>query len=93
MVAGELVFAVGHKGGLVRAHGADEVHQVLGGVAFDVVLALRPCLHEFCQLVYVVRANVALVGAGVYGNAVCASLQAQSGGACNAGYAYVACVA
>jgi hypothetical protein len=64
MVAGELVFAVGHEGGLVRAHAADEVHQVLRWVAFDVVLALGPGLQQFGELVHVVGPDVALIGPG-----------------------------
>jgi hypothetical protein len=44
VVGRELAFAVGHEGGLVGLHRSDEVHQVVEGVALDVVLGLRPVL-------------------------------------------------
>jgi hypothetical protein len=93
VVAGELAFAVGHEGGLVRLDHADEVHQVVEGVAFDVVFGLRPFAQQRGQLVHVVRADVAFVGPRVHGDAVGAGLQAQRGGAHDAGDAQVARVA
>jgi hypothetical protein len=55
----------------------DEVHQVLRGVAFDVVFAVGPGLQQLGQLEHVVRADVALIGPGVHGDALRTGLQAQ----------------
>ena len=46
MVAGELAFAVGHKGHLMGAHLAHKVHQVVKRVAFNVELAVGPCFEQ-----------------------------------------------
>ena len=93
MVAGELAFAVGHEGHLVRTHGAHMRHQIMEGIALDVELAVGPGLHEGVQLGHVARADVALVRAGVDGDAVRARLQAQLGSARDAGNAQVARIA
>ena len=61
-----------HWCGLQRAH---EVHQVVERVALDVELGLRPSLHQRGELVHVVRADVALVGPRVHGDAVRAGLE------------------
>ena len=42
VVGGALLHAVGHKSGLVRAHRAHDVHQIVQGVAFDIEFALGP---------------------------------------------------
>jgi hypothetical protein len=93
MVGGELALAVGHEGHLMRPHGAHEVHQVVEGVALDVVLGLRPVLQQRGEVVHVVRADVALVGPRVHGDAVGAGLQASVARAHDARDAQVARVA
>jgi hypothetical protein len=70
MVAGELAFAVGHKGHLMWAHLAHKVHQVVKRITFDVELAIRPGLHHRNQLLHVLRANVAFVGSWMHGDAL-----------------------
>ena len=93
MVAGELVFAVGHKGGLVGAHLADEVHQVLRGVALDVVFPIGPVFHELGQVVHIAGTDMAFVGARVHRDAIGTGLQAQPGRAQHAGDTQMARVA
>jgi hypothetical protein len=92
MVRRELAFAVGHEGHLLRPL-AHEGHQVVEGVALDVVLGLRPVFHQRGKVVHVVRADVAFVGPRVHGDAVGASLQRQRGDVHDAGNAQVARVA
>ena len=70
MVAGELVFAVRHKSGLVRTHIANELHQVLRGVTFDVELGLRPGLEQHCQFIHIAGTDMAFIRAGVDGDAL-----------------------
>ena len=74
-------------------HIADEAHQVLEGVAFDVVVGLRPLLHQRGKFVYVLGADVTLVGPRVHRDAVRSSLQAQRGRFHDAGDAQVPRVA
>ena len=93
MVAGGLAFAVGHKGALVRPHGTHEVHQVLGGVALDVELAVGPGLHECGEVGDVMGADMALVGPGVDGDAGGTGLQADFRRAGDAGVAQITPVA
>ena len=93
MVAGELVFTVGHKGRLVRPHSSDEGHEVLRGVALDVVFTPRPLLHECGQIMHVVRTDMALIGPRMHGDAIGPSLQTQGGGTHHTGYADMARVA
>ena len=93
MVAGGLVFAVGHKGALLRLELAHKTHQVLERVAFDVVFTPRPGLQQRGQVRHVVCPDVAFVGARVYGDARCTGLQADLGSAGDAGVAEVAPVA
>ena len=68
VVAGELAFAVGHKCHLMRAHLAHKVHQVMKRVAFNIELAIRPCLEQGREVVHIARANVALIRAWVHGD-------------------------
>jgi hypothetical protein len=93
VVAGELAFAVGHEGRLLRPHCADEAHQVVERVALDVVFGGRPVLHQRGQLVYVLAPDVAFVGARVHGDAVGTRLQAQRRGLDDARNAQVARIA
>ena len=93
MVAGELVFAVGHQGALLRPQLAHQVHEVVKGVALDVELALWPLPHQASNVMRVLGADVALIGPGVDGDAMCARLQAQLGRAQRAGQGQVAAVA
>ena len=93
MVAGELVFAVGHEGHLMRPQVAHEAHQVVERVSLDVVLGLRPVLQQRGDLVHVVGTDVALVGPRMHGDARRPGLQAQRSGPGHAGYAQVARVA
>ena len=93
VVAGELAFAVWHKGDLVRAHRTHMRHQVVEGVALDVEFAVRPGLHQRGQLGHVAGADVALVRARVDGDALRASLQAQLGCARHTGDAQMARIA
>ena len=92
MVAGELPLAVGHKSHLVHRQFARHqvthaVHQVVQWVAFDIEFPSGPVLHECGQLQHVAGADVALIGPGVYGDAVSTRLQAQLRGARHAGNA------
>ena len=98
VVAGELALCIGHKGHLVHRQpaGADighHLHQVVKGVALDVVLAPRPLLQQGRQLRHISGANVALIGPRVHRDAMGAGLQAQGGSAGHAGNAEVAGVA
>ena len=93
MVAGGLVFAVGHKGALLRLELAHKTHQVLKRVAFNVVLAPRPGLQQRGQVGHVVCPDMPLVGTRVYGDTRCTGLQADLGSAGDAGVAEVAPVA
>ena len=70
VVAGELVFAVGHEGHLVRPNLAHEVHQVLERVALDVVLGFGPLFHQRRQRVHVRGADMPRVGPRVHGDAL-----------------------
>ena len=81
VVAGELVFGIGHEGGLLRARGFDVGHEVLQRVAFDVEFTPRPLAQQGGKLAHVMSADVAAVGPGVDGDAVRARLQAKQGGA------------
>jgi hypothetical protein len=94
MVAGELVFAVGHKGDLPGAARklADEVHQVLRGLPS--MLYSRPARPSSAPPARARRGtDVALVGARMHRDALRARLQAQLGRARDAGNAQVARVA
>ena len=93
VVAGELVLAVGHQGALLWPQLAHQVHEVVKGVALDVELALRPLPHQARDVLRVLRADVALVGPRVDGDALGARLQAQLGRAQRAGQGQVAAVA
>jgi hypothetical protein len=93
VVAGELVFAVGHQGALLRPELAHQVHEVVKGVALDVELALWPLPHQARNVMRVLGADVALIGPGVDGDALGASLQAQLGRAQRVGQGQVAAVA
>ena len=93
MVAGELVFAVGHEGGLVWPGITDETHQVLCRVALDVEFALGPVAHQCRQIRHVTGADMALIRTGMDGDAVGPRLQAQRGCARDTGNAQMACVA
>src|SRR5450830_676331 len=64
MVTGELAFAVGHKGGLVRAKLAHKVHQVVEWIALDVELCLWPLLEQGGQVAHITGTDVALIRAG-----------------------------
>ena len=93
VVAGELAFAVGHKGHLLGAHAAHKTHEVVEGVALDVVLAPGPGFEQLGQLGHVGGADVAFIGPGVHGDAVGTGLQTLGGGARQAGNAEVPGVA
>jgi len=56
------------------AHLAHKVHQVVKRVAFDVELAVGPRFEQSCQIVHIASADVALVRAGVHGDARSARL-------------------
>ena len=93
-----LLDAVGHERHLVHRQAlarqlAHEAHQVVEGVALDVVFGLRPLLHQIGQLIDIVRADVALIGARVHGDAVRAGLQRQRRSTQHAGNAQLARVA
>jgi len=90
VVAGELVHRVGHEGGLVRAHRAHQLHQVVKGVALDVELGLGPLLHQSGQLAHVRGPNVTLIRPGVDGDALTARLQAALRGTHHTGNVQVA---
>ena len=98
VVAGELVLAVRHKGALVQRQAPGrqvphKIHQVLGRVAFDVELAVRPILHQGGDFIHVVSADVPLIRPRVDGDALRAGLQAQLGRTQHARDAQVAGVA
>ncbi len=94
MVGGELVLAVGHEGDLMRAHLAHKVHEVLGGIALDVVLGLGPVLaQQGSQLMHILRADVAAIGPRVHGDALGTGEQAELGRLCHAGNAQMPGVA
>jgi hypothetical protein len=80
MVRRGLARVVGHEGALVRPHLAHEVHQVVERVAFDVVFGLRPLLEQVGQVVHVVFADVACVGARMHRDAVRAGFEGQRRG-------------
>jgi hypothetical protein len=79
VVAGELAFAVGHEGRLVRLHSTDEGHQVVEGVALDVVLSAGKGLEHRRQVEHVLKADVPPVGTGMHRDALGAGLKAQRG--------------
>ena len=90
VVAGELVFGVGHKRALVQRQApggqvAHEMHQVLQRIAFNIELALRPVFHQRRQFIDIVGADMALVGPGMHRDALRTGLQAQLGSAQHAG--------
>ena len=93
VVAGELAFAVGHKGRLLRAQVAHKVHQVVQRVALDVELASRPVLEQRGQFMHVTGTDVALVRPRMHGDALSPRLQTQPGRARHAGNAQVPGVA
>jgi len=64
-----------HEGALLRAEGAagqlaQQLHQVVEWIAFDVELGLRPALQQRGEFVHVVPADVALVGPRMHGDAL-----------------------
>ena len=98
MVAGELALRVGHKGYLVHrqttlAQVAHTAHEVVEGVPFHVVFAVRPSLQQLGQIQHVLRTNMARIGPRVHRNTRRTGLQAQRGRARDAGDAQVAGVA
>jgi hypothetical protein len=85
VVAGGLLDAVGHEGDLMRPQRPHQAHQVVEGVAFEVVLGLRPAAcSSACQVVHVLRADVSLIGPRVHGDALGAGLQAGLGATASA---------
>jgi len=79
MVAGELTLGVRHKSGLLRTNLADEVHQVMERIAFDIEFPPRPILQQQSQIKHILRPDVAFIRPGVYRDAVGTGLQAQGG--------------
>ena len=77
VVGGELALAVGHEGGLLRAHRTHQVHQVVEGVAFEVVLGLRPDFQQRRQLEHIAVADVPLIRPRMHRDAVGTGLQRQ----------------
>jgi hypothetical protein len=72
----------GHSARIVRdhrelmgAHGAHELERVLERIAFDVQLGVRVVPEERREVAHVVRPDVALVGARMHRNSVCARVE------------------
>ena len=93
MVAGELVLTIGDESGLVRANLAHKVHQVVEGVALDVVFGSRPIAHQRGQVVHILGPDVAGVRPGVHGEALSTGLQRLARQSDHIGYRQVAGVA
>ena len=86
MVGGGLIGAVGNEGALAGPQRAHQRHQVVERVAFEVELGLRPLFQQLGEVVHVARADVALVGPRVHGDAVGTGFEHEGRGAGHAGH-------
>ncbi len=93
VVAGEGFGGVGDEGALGGADAADVGHEVVEGVAFDVVFSVGIVFKEGGEVVDVVGVDVAFVGAGVDGDAVGAGVEGELGEVNDRGEVEVARVA
>ena len=75
MVGGELAGFVGDEGDLIGASFEDDLHELIGGVAFDVKFRAD----GFFELVDVFVPGVALVGTGVDGDTLGPEIFAVAG--------------
>jgi hypothetical protein len=88
-IAGNLIGGVGHEGHLMGLHVQHQTYEVGTGIAFDIELGAQ----DAAQGIHVSLADMAFVGAGMYGNSISAEGLTILGHALHIGVIAASCIA